>query len=239
MAIPTWKLILEKALEQLNQGGKDGTEAEWLSFFDMVVPVDVHLLQKGLTAFGAGLLEQKGAPKQTLDERILFEFGRGVLKGIQKLEQNRATRQRQRDRIAQLPPAPSVAKLRKLSPEDFEYWTAAYFERFGFKKVTVTTFSADFGVDVHMTCPNGKKAVVQCKNKVRSSKPVGSPVVQQTYGAMKLLDAEMCYVATTGIFSEKAKELDKRADIALLDGAFLVSGQRPSGSRKRRVIGSL
>lgn len=235
----SWKDFLETVVTRLEQakGDPDEMDEEWLYLVGLISAADIHRLQRGLAAFGAGLLSKRSPPKQTLDEQLLFWLGKWMLKGVQKLQQNRAARQRQQERIAQLPNVQSVDKLRRLSPEDFEYWTARYFERFGFKQITVTSFSADFGVDVHMTCPNGKKAVAQCKNKVRSNKPVGSPTVQQTYGAMKLLEAEVCYVVTTGTFSEKARELGLRKDIVLLDGSFLLSGQRPPGSRKRIAVG--
>ena len=234
-----WKDLLETVVNRLEQAEDDPNELdeEWLYLVGLVSAADINRLQRSLAAFGAGLLNKQNRSKQTLDEQLLFRLGKWMLKGIQNLRQSHAVRQRQQERIAKLPDVQSVDKLRKLSPEEFEYWTAEYFDCFGFKNITVTSFSADFGVDVHMTCPNGKKAVVQCKNKIRSNKPVGSPTVQQTYGAMKLLEADVCYVVTTGTFSEKAKELNKQQDIVLLDGPFLLSGQQPPGSRKRIELG--
>lgn len=123
--------------------------------------------------------------------------------------------------------------MRALDPEEFEYWTAGIFETFGFKDVVVPSFSGDFGVDVYMTTPNGKHAIAQCK---RYNGQVGRPIVQQTYGVMKLLEAELCYVVTSGRFTQYAAELGKRRDIVLLDGEFLVSGKRPSCSQRSRSI---
>lgn len=134
----TWKDVLETVVNHLEQPKDDLDEmdAEWLYLVGPISPVDINRLQRSLAAFGAGFLNKRNPPKQTLDEQLLFWLGTWMLKGVQKLQQSRAARQRQQERIAQLPDVQSVTKLRRLSPEDFEYWTASYFERFGFKRVT-------------------------------------------------------------------------------------------------------
>lgn len=197
-------------------------EDDWLGW--IVSRIDKVQLQKGIQFLGAGLLNKKMQTKK-IDEQILYQLGRVLAARIKAKHQNYIQQLQQAERIRQLQTVRQLKLLRKLEPEEFEYWTAGYFEQFGFQDVTVTSFSGDFGVDVYMTCPNGKPAIVQCK---RYKGQVGRPTVQQSYGVMKLLGAEVCYVVTTGRFTEEAIELGKRRDIVLLDGDFLVSGKLPT-----------
>jgi restriction system protein len=92
----------------------------------------------------------------------------------------------------------------------------------GFRNVRIVPPGPDFGLDIYMTCPNGKKAIVQCK-KYAAKHLVDRPVIQQTFGVMHLLSAKKCYVVTTSSFTRDALELGQRKDIVLLDGAVLAS----------------
>lgn len=194
----------------------------------VLAKMEPEKLQSGLKAFGAGMMGERKPRSSGVEEEALHKLGESLLRRIQQHQKNKALQAQQRSEIARLGASQTKQQLNKLTPEEFEYWTGGYFERFGFRNVAVTTFSADFGVDVYMTTPDGKQAVVQCKQYKGT---VGRPVVQQTYGIMKLLEAELCYVVTTGKFTSAAAELGERRDIILLDGEFLVSGQRPCGSR--------
>ena len=111
--------------------------------------------------------------------------------------------------------------LRALDPKDFELWTAYYLKQMGYRKVTVTAYSGDFGVDVYAETPRKKKMVVQCKNY---AKPVGTPVLQQTLGAMWCVEADICCVAVAGRFAKNAVELERAHPgvIVLLDGAMMI-----------------
>jgi HJR/Mrr/RecB family endonuclease len=216
-------------LATFHENSIDDDSEHWLE--QLVLRIDASKLRKALEAFGAGLLNERSRQYRSkgLNEELLYRAGQMLYVRIKALQQNRARRLQQAEKIAQLREVKELKQLRALEPQAFEYWTGGYFEQFGFRNVTVTTLSADFGVDVHMTSPNGKRAVVQCK---RYNGQVGRPVVQQTYGIMKLLDAKLCYVVTTGRFTKQAHELGERRDIILLDGPFLASGKRPFGSRR-------
>ena len=210
----------------------DPTESSWTDDFEQnkiltaLAELDPQQVKKSLQALGAGILGQRSEKSSSLEEKLLFSFGGLIASAVERYRRSRTMQRKQNDRIEQAKVARRRKKLQDLSAEEFEYWTAGYFQRHGFKNEAVTTFSSDFGVDVFVDCPDGQKAVVQCK---RYKGNVGRPVVQQTYGVMKLLKAQRCYVATTGGFTEPALELGKRKDIILLDGNQLSANRRPAG----------
>jgi len=197
-----------------------------------------HALRQALQAFGAGLLGDKRRPSE-LSERVLFSLGKRIRQRIERLQADRAAQAEQRRRTNAVRNVRTLRRLQRMSPADFEYWCKGYFESHGFRDVTVTRLSKDFGVDLYMTCPDGKKAVVQCKRYAGS---VGRPVVQQTYGVMNLLKAKRCYVVSTGHFSKAARDLEqKHKNIILLDGEALIANKvdphKPRSPRKAKLAG--
>lgn len=181
---------------------------------------DTARLRDLLVAFGAGLLD-RNVPLATTSERCLHALGQRIVQHIERLRADRRTKAEQRARIAEVyKKHKKLRQLQEMDPEKFEYWVAGYFMRRNFRNVVVTPFSSDYGVDIYMTCPDGRtKAVVQCKRMVE----VGRPVVQQTYGVMHLVGAKRCYVVTSGRFTEAARDLaSSRRDIVLIDGPQLV-----------------
>lgn len=177
-------------------------------------------LLRALQAFGAGILGDRPRVSQP-HERVLFALGRKLRLHIRRLQADRALQAEQKRRVEAVQHLRTLRQLRKLSPADFQFWCKGYFEKRGFRNVIVPQLSKDFGVDLYMTCPDGKKAVGQCKHYKGC---VGRPVVQQTYGVMHLLKAKRCYVITTGYFSKEARDLERQhKDIILLDGAALAA----------------
>lgn len=185
-------------------------------------------IKRLLIAFSQGILGGNTNTSRSNEEKVLYAFGKHVNKRVMSIRRNRILLDEQKKQIKSVSHVRKLNQLKKMSPEQFEYWTASYFERFGYRSVTVTTYSADFGVDVDMKCPDGKRAIVQCK---RHKGVVGRPTVQQTFGVMKLLKAKRCYVVTTGRFTSAALEVGRRRDIILLDGERITSSRPPAGSR--------
>lgn len=229
-----WRKITEGVVEVLGDGLEayreqvlNDDKQTWLD--ELFQRVDSGKLKKSLQVFGAGFLQKRvnRSHSRAVDELLLHQAGQILFARLQEARENQSQLAQQKEQIERFADKSTLKELRKLSAEEFEYWTGGYFERFGFRDVVVSTLSADFGVDVYVNCPDGKQAVVQCKHYKGK---VGRPVVQQLYGVMKLLRAEICYVATTGGFTKDATELGKRDDIILLDGRFLASGKRPPGS---------
>lgn len=190
-------------------------------------------LSKRLQVFGSGLLNEKKKEYHPPDEVLFYQLGKMLAALIEAKLTDQEHRLQQMEQVAKFQTIKKLQEIRQLEPEGFEYWTAGYFEQFGFQDVAVTSFSGDFGVDVYMTCANKKRAIVQCKQYNGS---VGRPTIQQTYGIMKLLEMDVCYVVTTGQFTQAALALGKNKDIVLLDGEFLASGKRPPGSKRQKLI---
>jgi len=195
---------------------------------------DEERLINAVKAFGAGLLGRE-AHLSAVEQRILFVLGQWLMRQIKRAMADRAALAEQRRRMKVVGQHRTLQQLLKMDPADFEYWTANYFKNRGFRNVLVTPFSADFGIDIYMTCPDRKKAVVQCK---RYKGVVGRPIVQQTYGAMHLVNAKRCYVVTTGRFAETARKLEaEHSDIILLDGEQLTASSsarcNPRSIRRR------
>jgi len=220
--------VFGRLAENIEEGILDGNSLDSFIWNLLEQEEFQEKLKKLLIAFGQGVFGDKGKPSTSVEEKVLYAFGRHVNQRVKDLRKNRILMSEQKKHIKSVSNVRKLNHLKNMSPEEFEYWTASYFERFGFRSVTVTTYSSDFGVDVDMKCPDGRRAIVQCK---RYKGVVGRPTVQQTFGVMKLLKAKRCYVVTTGRFTSAALDVGRRRDIILLDGDRISSNRPPAGSR--------
>jgi restriction system protein len=113
----------------------------------------------------------------------------------------------------------TLAQLQALTPSEFEEYIARrIFERQGYQVVNVRD-TKDGGVDVLLTDPKGRQAVVQCK---RYRQNVGEPIVRDLYGTMIHAGATHAYLITTAGFSAEAKRWAMGKPITLIDGRQLV-----------------
>lgn len=187
--------------------------------------------KKKLADYRARVAREKPKKYVAPEDKVVARVSQLTLQLVEKTRRDpdaRAEQQRQMKRFGRLK---DIQKIRMLEPVAFEYWTGAYFERHGFRDVVVTQASGDAGVDVHVICPDGKKAVVQSKHYKGS---VGGPIVQQTFGAMYQFKAKRCYIVTTGHFTKAAcTARDELPEVYLLDGEFLASGAPPPFRRPR------
>jgi hypothetical protein len=174
-----------------------------------------------LQSFGAGLLGEPYAPTGT-EEKYVQIIGRWIKERLNKARKGRESYKEQSAHIKNARSAHTLGALRTMDPKDFEYWSAGYFKDKGYRNIWVVPPGPDFGLDIQMTCPNGIKAIVQCK-RYSAKHLVDRPVVQQTYGVMRLLKARKCFIVTTSSFTRDAFELDQRKDIVLIDGATLAA----------------
>ena len=97
--------------------------------------------------------------------------------------------------------------------QKYEYRVATYLRQHGFKKVSVTKASNDYGVDV-IAYKHRKKYAVQCKYY---SKPVGVHAVQQVVGGMRYYECDCAMVVTNSTYTRQAKELASRNDVELVE----------------------
>lgn len=116
-------------------------------------------------------------------------------------------------------PALSLEQARALSPVDFEAYVAyRLFSRHGY---TVQNLPAvkDGGIDLIVTDPAGRRAIVQCK---RYRGTVGEATVRDLYGTMMHDGAWMGFLITTGTISASARRWAAGKPIVLIDGERLV-----------------
>lgn len=101
-----------------------------------------------------------------------------------------------------------------MSGYDYEHFVAQCFKNSGFKNVSVTPKSGDYGADITMTAPDGVRICVQCK---KSSSPIGVKAVQEVIGAKFHYKCPRGMVVTTSTFTPSAKELANEAGIELYE----------------------
>jgi uncharacterized membrane protein YeaQ/YmgE (transglycosylase-associated protein family) len=112
----------------------------------------------------------------------------------------------------------SVAAMYQLTPSDFEAYVAhRLFARQGYQVIN-TPDTKDGGIDVLITDPYGRQAVVQCK---RYRGTVGSATVRELYGTMIHSGAARAYLVTTAEISPDARRWAEGKPITLIDGTYL------------------
>lgn len=96
---------------------------------------------------------------------------------------------------------------------EFEHFTKLLLEKNGFKKVTVSQSSNDYGIDVLAT-KNKLTYAIQCK---RYSKTVGIKAVQEAISGCKYYQCDIPVVFTNNTFSPAAINLAKSTNVELWD----------------------
>jgi hypothetical protein len=117
------------------------------------------------------------------------------------------------------PPAPAIDAegLYALSPAAFEQYVGSLFRQKGYT-VRVRGRSGDLGVDLEVTQPGGKRAVVQCK---RYRQTVGPEAVRELYGTLIHEQAAHGFLITTAEISAAARAWARHKPLTLIDGATL------------------
>jgi hypothetical protein len=116
-------------------------------------------------------------------------------------------------------PALSVADLYALSPAEFEQYVGQLFRRKGYQ-VKWRGRSGDHGVDLEVTHPGGKRAIVQCK---RYQNTVGPEVVRELYGTFIHERAAHAFLVTTADISTAARAWARGKPMTLIDGPTLTA----------------
>lgn len=110
--------------------------------------------------------------------------------------------------------------LQGLSPYDFEKEVTKLFRALGYKKVTQTSRSKDYGADIIMEDKKGKY-VVEVK-KYGEKNLVGRPLLQKLQGASDHYRASAMKFVTLGYYSSDAIEYAKQHNIHLINGDELI-----------------
>lgn len=105
-------------------------------------------------------------------------------------------------------------RVRGMTGFEFEQYCADYLRKKGFKKVTVTPASGDYGADLIAYDKKGDCWVFQCKH---FQNKVGNSAVQEVVAAKAHYHANKAGVMTNSKLTDKAKELALENDIFLYE----------------------
>jgi restriction system protein len=133
--------------------------------------------------------------------------------------------QKREIRAVSIHPTMTVEQLYALSPRAFEHYVAELFERRGYQ-VEIRGRSGDLGVDLALTRPDGRRAIVQCK---RYRHAIGPDIVRELFGTMVHELAAHGFLVTTADISDAARAWASDKPITLIDGRTLaaLSDRRP------------
>ena len=124
---------------------------------------------------------------------------------------------RRRQQLRHLPTT-SIAQLYALSPLDFERYVADLFRKKGYQ-VKLRGRKGDRGVDLELSQPGGRMAIVQCK---RYRHTVGPDIVRELFGTMIHERVHHAFLVTTADISQAAREWAALKPMTLIDGPALV-----------------
>jgi len=107
----------------------------------------------------------------------------------------------------------------KMKGLEFEHYVAEILKKQGFKRVSVTKATCDFGVDIICTAKKGKeKIAIQVK---RYNSPLSGKAIQEVVAGARHYNATRAMVITNSTFTPKAKVLAKSNDCELIDRYLL------------------
>lgn len=113
-----------------------------------------------------------------------------------------------------------------MSGEDFEEYVQAVLIRNGYKKVSLTKRSGDYGIDI-LAYKKGELYAFQCKFY---QKPVGVSAVQQASAGCLYYNADRAIVVTNQRFTSQAYALAATNQVELWDGDHLEKLKRKANS---------
>ena len=105
-----------------------------------------------------------------------------------------------------------------MNPGDFEKYVAQLFRQKGYR-VKLRGSKGDLGVDLELTKPGGKRAIVQCK---RYHNTVGPKIVRELYGTLIHEQVAHAFLVTTADISDAARQWAQSKPITFIDGETLV-----------------
>lgn len=115
-------------------------------------------------------------------------------------------------------PLLEIADLQAMHPGDFEKYVGQLFQQKGYR-VKLRGSKGDLGVDLELTKPNGKRAIVQCKRYQNTIEP---KIVRELYGTLIHEQVAHAFLVTTADISNAAREWAEFKPITLIDGEMLI-----------------
>lgn len=110
--------------------------------------------------------------------------------------------------------APSLGYSSTMSGQEYELYCAKRLGREGYRNLSLTPDSGDFGADIIGYNRKGQKVCFQCK-KYESS--VGVSAVQEVLSAKVYYNADKAVVLTTSTFTPAARKLAKSGNVELIE----------------------
>lgn len=136
----------------------------------------------------------------------------------------------QKDRSAGLY---TLEEIDQMDGETFEHYVANLLHIYQFKKIAVSTYSNDKGLDVYAE-HEGFKYGFQCK---RWSKNIPLSAIQEIYTAKDLYGIDKAIVITNSGFTKAAIEASIKLDVILIDRKRLgemIQHIRPNNAKPRK-----
>lgn len=106
---------------------------------------------------------------------------------------------------------PRVSACDRMTGDEFEQFCAALLRANGFRRVSLTSASGDFGVDV-LAEKNGASYAVQCKCY---ASPVGNRAVQEAYSGAAYYERDIAVVMANQDFTRAAQQTAGRLGVEL------------------------
>jgi hypothetical protein len=106
-----------------------------------------------------------------------------------------------------------------LEPTKFEEFVMKIFEALGLKG-KLTPVTGDDGIDIELTLPNGKKAIVQCK-RYNNDQTIGVKDLRELLWAMVHSNSAYGFFVTTSTFTDQAEGFVMGKNLFLIDGMKL------------------
>lgn len=100
-----------------------------------------------------------------------------------------------------------------LNGYEFEKFIAELLECLGYRDVTTTKESSDYGIDV-VAVKDGVRYAIQCKNYSQS---VGNNAIQEAYSGKNFYDCHVAIVVTNNYFTNNANNQAKMNKVVLWD----------------------
>lgn len=113
----------------------------------------------------------------------------------------------------------NVIEVDSFTGEKFEYFLKKLFEDLGFRNIKTTQKTRDFGVDLIMFDPQGKKIVIQAK---RYTSNVGIDAINEAVGTRLPENANEVWVVTNSYFTKPAIEHAYKNKVKLLNRDSLI-----------------
>lgn len=111
-----------------------------------------------------------------------------------------------------------IDDIDKMTGYEFEYFIKTLFIKSGYKNVSMSSSSGDFGIDIFASKDNYLYGI-QCK---RYKKRIGVEAIQQVKTGVSYYDLDIPVVITNSTFTPAANSLATNTDVVLIDRTALI-----------------